>query len=293
VVQESLQHAFTKAISLVQESRQLISQSSAAQLPEHNRNKNATIGKCQTISDSVGVHDYLLLCIPFMRWATKLCQVEICQIKSDYDYFRLLRWYYGSKRGSFLSFLQLKKVNALHFAKACTCPPDPALRDQVCSDTQQFELYRDDFVDVRIVPSIPPTWVGGVEYSYNLSSSDVIPPIGPNLLLHFFEHPDHASVRPSLFSKIPKKKRSKLVPCPVNGSSAGWGILIVEGFNWNTFFLYSILGFLLCATFGTTWAILKNDVQGGFGISAYLLAFGIFIGGFVHTRSLSMRLPQT
>jgi hypothetical protein len=144
-------------------------------------------------------------------------------------------------------------------------------------------MYQNDLTDIQAVPSIPPESLQA-EYSYNPMPADIIPPIGPNLLLHFYDHPDHLGVLPTVFKKIPKKLRTRLAPCPIKGCTVGWGIQIVESFNWGTIFPFSTLGFLLCMVFGFAWAAIKKDVQGGFGVASFLLAFVLFCGGFVHTN---------
>ena len=113
--------------------------------------------------------------------------------------------------------------------------------------------------------------------------AEIIPPIGSNLLLHLYEHPNHAGVLPTLLKRIPKKLGKKLHPCPVKGSAVGWGILIVEGFDWFICFAYCFVAFLACLVVGTTWAVVKSDVQGGFGVAGFLLAFVLFCGGLAHT----------
>jgi hypothetical protein len=152
------------------------------------------------------------------------------------------------------------------------------------SDFNQFEMYSDNFADIQKTPSLPPENLR-VEYSYTPMPADIIPPIGSNLLLHFYEHPDHASVLPTILKKFPRKLKNKLYVCPVKGSTVGWGILIAEGFNWFVFFVYSIIAFLTCLMAGVIWAVLKDDVQGGFGIAGFLLTFFLFCGGLAHTRT--------
>lgn len=116
-----------------------------------------------------------------------------------------------------------------------------------------------------------------------------MPPIGPNVLVHFFEHPTHAGLLPDLYRRIPKKLREKLEPCPVKGSSPGWGLAFVEELDTFLFFLCGLLGFLCCFIVAIVWTVVRDDdVQGGFGIGSFLLGFLVFVGGLVQT-SLSTR----
>lgn len=80
------------------------------------------IGACSlTETDGGGDHDFVLLCIPFMRVATKLHQPKICRINSDQEFFQLLRRYYASKRGP-SPWKWLRRVKFINFVKVSTLP---------------------------------------------------------------------------------------------------------------------------------------------------------------------------
>ncbi|KAK4215420.1 hypothetical protein QBC37DRAFT_419275 [Rhypophila decipiens] len=108
-------------------------------LPQYRQGRSGqknTTGACiRTGLADVGFHDFLLLCIPFMRVATKLHQPEICRIKSDQEFFQLLRHYYQAKRGRG-PWKLLRKVKSIRFVK--------------------FEMYRSSLADIRLCPSVPP-----------------------------------------------------------------------------------------------------------------------------------------
>jgi hypothetical protein len=74
-------------------------------------------GKCEESANSQRLHDYILLCIPFMHTAMKVNHAEVCQVQSDRLFFRLIRWYYNKHRGRMLSYLSLKKVRGLRFVQ--------------------------------------------------------------------------------------------------------------------------------------------------------------------------------
>ena len=151
----------------------------------------------------------------------------------------------------------------------------------------QFEMYRNHLADIRLCPAVPPPEKIGTEYAYDPGSHlDVIPPIGPNLLTHLFEHPEHADVVPTIWNRIPRKLRAELKACPTRGSSLGWGLQLVEGMEWLLFFILGCAGFLLCLLVAVVWSAVRGDVQGGFAIGGFLLAFLIFCGGVAHTAVL-------
>lgn len=91
--------------------------------------------------------------------------------------------------------------------------------------------------------------------------------------MHLFEHPEEAEVLPVLFRKVPKKMRGKLEPCPVKGSAVGWGVQFVEGMDWFVIFFFGCVGFASALVFAVVWSVVRGDIQGGFAIAGFMLAF--------------------
>ncbi|KAK4202780.1 hypothetical protein QBC40DRAFT_195301 [Triangularia verruculosa] len=207
-------------------------------------------------------HHFLLLCIPFLRFATRLFQPEVCQINSDQAFFQLLRLQYSNARMQ-KSWLwgQLRRVQAIHFVK--------------------LELYStQDLVDICHSPSLPRDTD---PYVYSPQPPEHIPPIGANHLMHLFSHPSHAEPLPILLRRVPKKVDNPLKACPVRGVGFGWGLHLEEGMNWSALFLYGCIGFGLSLLMAVLWAVVinKGDVQGGFAIGGFMVAFCGFAGGLV------------
>ncbi len=117
------------------------------------------------------------------------------------------------------------------------------------------------------------------DYIYDPMPADTIPPVGPNHLMHLFEHPEDAESVPVLYRKIPKKLRQRLEACSIKGSSIGWGLHFVEGINWMVEFMYGSVGFMLSLITAIIWATINGDVQGGFAIAGFMIAFLSFGGG--------------
>ncbi|KAH9902316.1 hypothetical protein F4778DRAFT_737140 [Xylariomycetidae sp. FL2044] len=220
-------------------------------------------GSCleKSQSGSAEHHDYLLACLPFGRYVSRILQPEVCTIRSDQDFFSLLKLLYNGNRRR-LSLSLLRRVKGIHFV--------------------QFDMLRTEVADIRSHPALPPEGLKD-QYMYNPMPADLMPPVGPNLLAHFFDHPKHASALPDLYQRIPKKLREKLTPCQVTGMSTGWGIQFVEGIDPFAFFLCGCACFLLCLLIAVVWTSAKQDVQGGFGIGGFVLAFMVFCGGVVHS----------
>jgi hypothetical protein len=145
-------------------------------------------------------------------------------------------------------------------------------------------MYRSQLTDIRVCPSVPPPDKIGTEYRFDPGTEpDPAPPIGPNLLTHLFEHPEHADVLPRIWNRIPRKLHAELTACPTRGSSVGWGLQLEEGMEWFMFFVLGCAGFLACLLVAVVWSLVQGDVQGGFSIGGFLLAFLVFCGGIAHT----------
>lgn len=97
----------------------------SSSLPRYRQDRGvdvATTGACvQTGSGRVGEHNFLLLCIPFMRVASKLYQPEVCRINSDQEFLKLLRHYYQTKRGQ-SPWRLFRKVKSINFIKVSRTP---------------------------------------------------------------------------------------------------------------------------------------------------------------------------
>ncbi|KAH8205273.1 hypothetical protein TruAng_000520 [Truncatella angustata] len=222
------------------------------------------LGKCRTklgSNEAEDKHNYVLTCLPFGRFVSKLRQPEVCTVDSDQDFFALLRVMYRENRSK-LPLSLLRRVKSIKFV--------------------QMEMYHKDLADIRSYPSLPSDNHKD-QYFYDPMPADLMPPIGSNLLVHLFENPTHAGVLPNLYSRIPKKLREKLAPCPQKGTSVGWGLAFTEGIDTFIFFLCGCLGFLVCLVVALVWTATKGDVQGGFGIGAFLLSFMVFCGGLIHS----------
>ncbi|OTB04211.1 hypothetical protein M426DRAFT_321063 [Hypoxylon sp. CI-4A] len=228
------------------------------------------LGICRPRSTGApaGNHNYVLACLPFGRLVSRLHQPEVCTIDSDQDFFSLLRVTYRGKRArNPLTFL--RRVTSIHFV--------------------QFEVYNTDIADVRSHPTLPPGTLSN-QYTYDPVPPDLMPPIGSKLLVHLMENPTHASVLPELYKGVPKKLREKLSPCPRRGTSDGWGLAFNEGVDIFMFFLYGCAGFLVCLAAALIWTTIRNDIQGGTGLGAFLLTFMVFCGGLVHSSVTSNTL---
>lgn len=203
---------------------------------------------------------FLLVCIPHKKWAAKLVHFNVNSLLSDQLFFIKLKSIYQEMRGRWTSFFFLKKLRSIRFV--------------------YFELYSSQLVDIVRTNDIPPEEKKHV-YSYRPIPAEMIPPVGVNLLMHLYDHPEEAETVPVCLEKIPKKIRERLLVEPNRGTGLGWGIHLVEGLHWGKVCGIGLAGFLISILFGVLWSTLKGDIQGGFGVTACIMIIFSFVMGIL------------
>ncbi|RGP78939.1 transcription factor c2h2 [Fusarium longipes] len=238
----------------------------STKLPTFNKGSpGQSFGEACQLSSSIQAsaldpkHKFLMVCAPLAKRASKAHQPDVCKIHSDRDFFKALRYtYYNSRYG--LKWRWFRSVSSIDFVK--------------------FEIFLSELVNVQQCPSLP---ASQARTEYDFEQCDTDPPVGPNLLLHLFENPEHAEVLPVLFNRIPKKLGKRLCACPRKGSSVGWGIRFVEGLDPLAVFLCGCAGFVVSLAVSLVYTLVMDDIQGGFAIGAHMLAFFLFSGGCLHS----------
>jgi len=206
---------------------------------------------------------FLLLCYDEGRWATRLMQLDLVTVHdaSDQALFRILRYNYESIRGKWRSRFSLRTLSWIKFV--------------------HFELYGNEFVDIRKTDDIPPT--DHAEYRYSPAPPDVMPPIGYKRIMHLYHHPEHAGAHSICLSRFPKKLKEKLRCCPIQGVNPGWGLQFVEGWDerkiWIIVFIIFVLGSLLVAMM---LLIFGRSLQDAFSVAAYMATTTTVTVGFAH-----------
>ncbi|KAF2789283.1 hypothetical protein K505DRAFT_204389, partial [Melanomma pulvis-pyrius CBS 109.77] len=237
---------------------------SPSTLPQHNPNTTVTHAPQEPpLQPPKLLH--LLACMRSAQLGKSLHQASIAAIDTDRNLFRLLRDQFRSHRGRFCTLLSLKKVHGISFVK--------------------FNLFAGGSVEVRhhspccesACECIPPR--ARVEPShraeYRCSPAGPLrggPPVLPDILAHFFARPacipEH---NVSILNRLPKRICGEL-----QGSAAepaeGWGIYYQEGWDGDIIAMVVFVMFLVVSLlFGVLWACLEMDVQGAFGVSAYIM----------------------
>lgn len=86
-----------------------------------------------------------------------------------------------------------------------------------------------------------------------------------------------------LIGRIPKKLDSELKICPIKRYSDGWGLELVDGLNWKKIWMVGFIGLVLSCTFGILWSVLRDDVQGGWAVTASTIMIIPFSTGALHS----------
>jgi hypothetical protein len=108
--------------------------------------------------------------------------------------------------------------------------------------------------------------------------------------MHLFSSPSCINKNDTwILDQLPKRTCGQLHG-KVGQPAEGWGIYYQEGWDMDKIALVLFLVFLLASLlFGILWTRFKMDLQGAFGVSAYMVtACGIFIA-FISTRELPGR----
>jgi hypothetical protein len=95
----------------------------------------------------------------------------------------------------------------------------------------------------------------------------------PEVFVHYLL--DHGEgdlnpVRNDWLPRLPKRKETRVIDC--GEACFGWGIHVIEGPNRNVISWIMVVTISAGALTGVLWSALKNDVQGGTGMGALIVA---------------------
>lgn len=173
------------------------------------------------------------------------------KITSDRDLALALRNHYFRVNQKWYRTLKLRGLSTLEFV--------------------QFEVHQNRFADIRKCPDMPPS----AAKDYAFEPGELVPPVGPTYLLHLFKHPEDYDGELITYLRVPKKSGRLSL-------GVGWGIHLVEGFLPDrVWMLLSGLFALASLVFGVLWAWKKHDVQGAFGVAAWICGLAVLSVGWL------------
>ena len=157
-------------------------------LPRHKDQNIPSQDQDITLATRPSEKVFLLLCIPYRKWATKLVHMDLCNLLSDQLFFTELRTQYKSMQGKWRPWFSLKQLMRIEFV--------------------QFELHENELVDIRMRNVLRPETRD--DYRYRHAPPEYMPLIGEKLLMHLYEHAEDADDDPFCLDRIPKKLRESI-----------------------------------------------------------------------------------
>ncbi|CAI7567912.1 unnamed protein product [Penicillium discolor] len=148
------------------------------------------------------------------------------------------------------------------------CHPEPCERGQSCA----------------CIPPVDRVFPQGDDYMCQPIPSKLSPPFGPRLMMELFKDPDsrkpHADF---ILRQLPKKVDTELDLNEVEMMEA-WGIFYREDWDWTRIWVVLGLAFFPPSLlFGVLWGIMRQDIQGAFGVASWWMASATIAVGIVGT----------
>ena len=98
-------------------------------------------------------------------------------------------------------------------------------------------------------------------------------PFESNLMVHYYRKTHGACCYPQILKRIPRKLNGKLRLSSDGDPQTGWGIHLMQGLHRGRVFVAGLSGLMICCLLGSIWSAVRNDVQGGAGITSCLMYF--------------------
>ncbi|CAH0018343.1 unnamed protein product [Clonostachys rhizophaga] len=230
-----------------------------------------------TASPSESLH--LFTCIERGFHKLDFHQKIITNIPNDQTLFGSLREeYYCGYRGSWRRIVSLRAIQSVHFMKFLYGGPgyiDPRCHEEVCEKGKPCDC---------IPPSrlVCPT---GTEYKCSPVPARLSPPVGSRLMMDFFTDPAGISKNSTfVLQQLPKRTYGELRKEQGELVEA-WGIYFKEGWNWSR--IWWVLGLAVfppSLLFGLLWSVLRQDIQGAFGVASWWLTSATILIGILGTQ---------
>ncbi|KAM0322560.1 hypothetical protein ACHAQA_009407 [Verticillium albo-atrum] len=196
---------------------------------------------------------FIELCVNTGEFRRQLAEIDMTGVESDAEVFRRIRNRYIEVR-SFRAKYALLKPMDVHFV--------------------QFSLEHRHLVGILDQPmSIPSQKEMGLRgYHYSPCPLQPTPPVPANIFLHYLLHAhETAHTKLRWGNRIPHKVDDSILNVPnTDELIVGWGVHIIEGVHKRNVLLATLLILLVSGIVAVTWAVVRDDVQGGFGIGAWV-----------------------
>jgi hypothetical protein len=197
---------------------------------------------------------FLELCVNTGKFERQLAEIDISDVNTDTEVFQRIREAYQRVRSFRARYFLLEPID-VHFV--------------------QFSLENRYRVGIHDKPLALPDQTDMTLHGYGYDPCPMVPmpPIAANIFLHHLFKPE-AHPRRVWCGRMPKKLHRSILQSTGDRDTlvVGWGVHIIEGPH-----IFNILLMMFIILLGTTlvsvtWAAVREDVQGGFGIGAFLIA---------------------
>ena len=242
---------------------------STACLPQHNTPCTSTTTANAPPPQQSILH--LLACMHRNRLRKDLKQDRIEDITTDRALLCFLRKQYRLHRGRFLHALSLQSVKGISFVKfrlPIGGSVDVRHHDPCCvADTTGPKTCE----CIPPPPKVEPS--PGAEYRCIPGPPATYPPIPPVYLASLFSCPTDVHEKDTwILDQLPKRTCGELKG-QIGQPAEGWGIYYDEGLDGDMLAWTILIVFLVASLlFGVLWSKFQYDIQGAFGVSAYMVA---------------------
>lgn len=208
---------------------------------------------------------FLELCVNTGEFQRQLAEIDVSSVNSDAQLFDRIRQRYHEARSFRVKYFLLKPVD-VHFVQF-------SVEDR----------YRVGILDKPMaIPSEADMAAEG--YTYHPCPLKP-PPIPAHIFLHHLSNPrPHKKLLWS--NRIPQKLDNSILQIQSADDKlvTGWGVHVIEGLNRSAVLLCTLAGLLVSGIVSAAWAIARDDVQGGFGIGAWLTSVEAIVLMLVVTK---------
>jgi hypothetical protein len=256
-------------------------------LPQHN-NQSSVAGACTSNNTSATTSSlHLMACMHQNRTRKILQQDRLGNISTDRDLLCFLRRQYVRHRGRILNMFSFKSVQGIFFVKfnlpmgntVIVRDHDPyCVADSTRSSCQcippESKVEPSPDAEYRCIPGPPATY----------------PPVPSEHLLMLFTCPSYAHEDDDwILRQLPKRICGELQG-KAGQPAEGWGIYYKEGWDRDMITLVVFVVFLVASlVFGILWSVFKFDVQGAFGVAAYMVGVCAILVPLIAMRAEKMR----
>jgi len=149
-----------------------------------------------------------------------------------------------------------------------TAHADPGSTKFRAAHDLPIDIVAHSGMEQRIQESFPPSH--DRDYMYSPTPVEFWPPVGHNAMMHMYHRSKACKDLAYCRDRFPKHITAALRNQAAGGDAYAYGIELTEERAWWFLGIAGLVIIVASLIAGVTWACLKNDVQGGLAIAAYM-----------------------